>query len=356
MSGNMKNNHYKLNQGGIVSIVVTMILMIVITLIVLSFAKISRREQRNALDRQLSTQAFYAAESGINDAKTAIASWSVNDARFNVDYMADCTTFASAPVANLSVPGENLRKLSGSGAASYTCLFVDPSPPKIIYAKSDEQHVLPIKDKNNNPITSIEVYWDNGNVTGFQGCPTPPDNPAAWPSGPGNECDAPILRVELVDASTAVTLATSKVFFIYPKAFTGGTISYSSTTGETAEGNCTVPSAPAPPNPNRCKIVINGLGASGYFLRVKGIYDLAAMTITANSGVAELTGAQVLIDATGKATDVERRIQVRVPANTLTSKLPLSVVEGTDKICKKFSIYGTGASDNGGCWVGGIPD
>jgi Tfp pilus assembly protein PilX len=55
-------------QAGMVAIMVTMILMIVISLIVVGFAQISRRNQRQALDRQLSTQAFYAAETGVNDA------------------------------------------------------------------------------------------------------------------------------------------------------------------------------------------------------------------------------------------------------------------------------------------------
>jgi len=57
------------NQSGMVSIMVTMILMIVMSLIVVGFAQVSRRNQRVALDRQLSTQAFYAAESGVNDAR-----------------------------------------------------------------------------------------------------------------------------------------------------------------------------------------------------------------------------------------------------------------------------------------------
>ena len=59
-----------------VAILVTMNLMIVISLIVLGFAQISRRNQRQSLDRQLSTQAFYAAETAVNDAadliKTAV--------------------------------------------------------------------------------------------------------------------------------------------------------------------------------------------------------------------------------------------------------------------------------------------
>src|SRR5487761_1358632 len=60
------------SQAGIASITVTMIMMIVISLIVLSFAQIARREQRQSIDRQLSVQAYYAAESGANIARTAI--------------------------------------------------------------------------------------------------------------------------------------------------------------------------------------------------------------------------------------------------------------------------------------------
>jgi len=43
------------NQTGLVSIMVTIIMMLVISLIVLGFATVTRRNTREALDRQLST-------------------------------------------------------------------------------------------------------------------------------------------------------------------------------------------------------------------------------------------------------------------------------------------------------------
>ena len=46
----------KLNQQGLVSIVVTMLLILVMTLVVLGMSRNSIREQRQALDRQLSDQ------------------------------------------------------------------------------------------------------------------------------------------------------------------------------------------------------------------------------------------------------------------------------------------------------------
>ena len=104
--------------------------------------------------------------------------------------------------------------------------------------------------------------------------------------------------------------------------------------------------------------LINGLVGNEYYLRVKPIYGSAAITVKATtpSGAAQLVGAQALIDVTGKATDVVRRIQVRVKANNLVGSVPLYGLEGTDKICKKFSIDGTGATDDGSCSAGVFPD
>lgn len=335
------------NQQGIVSIVVTIILMIILTLIVLSFAKISRREGRNALDRQLSTQAFYAAESGINDARKVLKAWvTSSDPKIKTDYMDDCTAFAAAASPSITLPGV----LSGSGAASYTCLFVDPSPPTIKYVKSDAQHIFPLEDAGGTPLNTMEIYWDDGSGgSNFAGCPAPKTNPTVLPAA---NCHAPVLRLELVDASAPATLTTSKVFFLYPSSSSGGTLDYSgSATGSTAQANC---SAGAPQE--QCKIQITGMPALKYYVRIKNIYRPAVLTITANNGAAQLIGAQALIDATGKATDVERRIQVRVQANDLAGNIPLYGLQATDRICKKFSVDGTTVTDNGSCWAGGGPN
>src|SRR5579862_3283 len=62
----------RVRQQGVVSIMVTMIMMVVISLLVLGFAEIAKNEQRSSLDNALSVQAYYAAESGINDARAVI--------------------------------------------------------------------------------------------------------------------------------------------------------------------------------------------------------------------------------------------------------------------------------------------
>src|ERR1039458_10050844 len=62
------------DQSGFASIVIASVIILVLSLITVGFAQLMQREQRSALDRQLSSQAYYAAESGINDAVSAINS------------------------------------------------------------------------------------------------------------------------------------------------------------------------------------------------------------------------------------------------------------------------------------------
>ncbi|HET6924792.1 MAG TPA: pilus assembly PilX N-terminal domain-containing protein, partial [Candidatus Saccharimonadales bacterium] len=82
------------DERGMVSIMVTLVMIIVITLIVIGFAQVVRRNQRETLDRQLSTQAYYAAETGINDAyKAMFIDSSPQNFSFQPSYKTDCSAF-----------------------------------------------------------------------------------------------------------------------------------------------------------------------------------------------------------------------------------------------------------------------
>lgn len=57
------------DQRGFTSIVVCLIIMTIMSLVSIGFSRLMSIEQRQATERQLSTGALYAAESGINDAR-----------------------------------------------------------------------------------------------------------------------------------------------------------------------------------------------------------------------------------------------------------------------------------------------
>src|SRR5690606_8755556 len=74
----MKNRVSRMSERGVASLMVTTVLILVIGLIVIGFSQVSQRNQRETLDRQLSTQAFYAAESAVNSVQSMVRSMPVD--------------------------------------------------------------------------------------------------------------------------------------------------------------------------------------------------------------------------------------------------------------------------------------
>lgn len=90
-----------------------------------------------------------------------------------------------------------------------------------------------------------------------------------------------------------------------------------------------------------CSITINsGLGGDQYYLRMMSIYKDVRVRIVArdsSNNALSLQGAQAVVDATGKAQDVLRRIQVRVPLTaSSTNQVSDAAISSTDAICKRF--------------------
>ena len=327
------------SEAGLVSIMVTMIIMIIISLVVLGFSRIVRREQRQTLDQQLSTQAFYAAESGVNDAVRVIKASLATPGAILADKL-DC-----APNADFPGPYD----VDAANNVSYSCLLVDMTPPALVYDPVDTARstVVPIRPKNTGDIlTKIKISWqdkDGGSNAG--GCPATGTFPAAgaWPNA---SCDAGIMRVDLVPTSGPLTRAglVSNMFtaFLQPRPGGGGNIAYTSARGfpnqgAIVDGNC------APGAGDRfCNVTIDlaGFSSSQYHLRLKSIYKPSTVTITAETaaGITELYGSQAVVDVTGKANDILRRVQVHVPINNANEYLAEFPLESVDTICKRMRV------------------
>ncbi len=306
---------------------VTMILMIIISLIVVGFARLVRREQRQSLDDQLSTQAFYAAETGINDAIKAMQANKITGNKTN------CTN---------AVDGINY-KINEATGVSYTCLLIDRSPDNLQYTiKQNEQTLIPIKAESGN-IDNIALSWQNSTIPpspSFTGCPAIigqfPAN-GAWVN-----CDAGVLRVDLVQAGsfTRDYLTTNTLTaFLKPRNVSGAE---SLTFPPAAKGVIKGAGCSSGNTPLRCNFNISGLTASNYYLRIRAIYkdiDLI-VTPTDNGGHSvSLTGAQAVIDSTGKAGDVLRRVVARVSiGKSLGDNTPVFAIQSRDTICKKLQV------------------
>ena len=327
------------NQQGIVAILVTMIIMIVLSLMATGFAQLARKEQREALDRQLANQAYYAAESGINDARSAIANNFVGNKE------------TCDPDGALSTYLQD-NKVGDDGVVNYSCLLINQRLADIRYLITpDESRIVPINAVNssgaNVNLDKMTISWtaQGGGVS------LPSANLGDLPSRSDYGTDkVGMLRVDLIPIVVGpgginknILSNNMLTFFAYPRSAAASDVS-SLDNGNVVPANCST----------TCKITINVPNATPtYYVRLKSIYNPIDVKMCLNScdGSTLIHGAQAEIDSTGKANDVLKRIKVLDDINSSVSKMsnfPEFSTQTKESICKDLEVWPSGATW-GGC-------
>ena len=320
----------RLNESGLVSIIVTMILIIVMTLVVLGMSRNATREQRQALDRQLSDQAYYNAESGIGDWGRYLYE---NPTARNTKTTCDTTGLntidfpGTTPVPNIDTNN------------SYTCVLYDKAPLSIEIGDLavDDSKTYPIRSTSD--ISTIRFVWKNPSGLVISGCSQTATSvrPTALPGG----CVVGGLRIDLVNPA-GVSDGRDGLNGLRSQNFVGtflpGSIAdpvdrtegIGSEQGVVGIGSCT---------PTECTAEIRAVGlplGSTFYLNIRSIYAPNSITVTALNGTGTavpLIGAQYVIDVTGKSVDVLRRVKVRLPAVPQIDKVDYAL-RTADAICK----------------------
>ena len=321
----------KRDQRGMASIVITMVTMVVISLIVLGFAVLSRREQRQTLDQQLSAQAFYAAESGVEDAKAVIRK-AVADGT-TVQNRTNCTTGGGyAQGAAMVLDAEN--------NVSYTCLKVDAAPTILRFdGVGSSNVVLPVT--TSGPFATIKVTWSPtaAGATSLANCPTSAAN--SFSPQTNWTCNYGVLRIDFVPTGGTLTragLASGQLsgFFVPLRTGGSGSVAY---LGNTGRANVTGSSCNA--GTGTCTATITNIpNLSSGSLRLSSMYqtsNISVQALNASNVAQSITGVQAVIDSTGKAQDVLRRIQVRLPVVQTGGLLPSGAITSNGSVCKRFS-------------------
>ncbi|HVX23938.1 MAG TPA: hypothetical protein VG992_01185 [Candidatus Saccharimonadales bacterium] len=318
--------------GGFASIVIAVVMLVVLSLITLGFAELSRHEQTRALDNQLSSQAFYAAETGVNDAIQALKNG------------AQVSDFQSSRCGGVPSHSGTL----GPGV-SYSCITVTSSGGAggtLQKPLGGTSHSWVTALNPSGQMTALQFSWTptntvSGGVNGITTCPTLNSNYSTW----NTSCLYPMLRFDLVQIPNGATLTRSALNGDVMTAFLRpGAGSSSTDFGTTAPNTGKATSLTANCTASQCSLKITSLNsdANSYYVRAMQIYGSASTTLTltaSNSGGTVGLGGQLIIDATGKAQDVLRRIQVRVGTSgtATTPTYPDYALQTTDSICKRFT-------------------
>ena len=318
----------KQDQQGMVSIIVTMIIMIILGLIILGFAQLSRREQRQSLDRQLAVQAQYAAESGINQ----ISKYVKDSPSTSWDDCNDSVNPSLNPPFNMTI----------NESVQYTCILVNPQPEYLEYqASSGDSSVFPIIPRSGN-LNSITIGWTDDSLPArnYSNCPT---SIGEFPTNPNwTSCDAAVLQVDLVPISSnysSGSLINAAVSFVLEPSRLSSTINSMPVSGDTLGVICN-----SNGNPKDCTVTIPVNNSAGYYAKIQRHYRSANVRISARNGAAivPLVNAQAEVDVTAKATDVLKRLVARVSLNDLNNSasntVPNNALSTGQSICKRFGI------------------
>lgn len=328
----MKPNILK-NEAGFASLVIGLVIVLVLGLLSVAFAQLARREQQNALAKQLSTQAYYAAESGINDVVHNLAS------------------IIATPPSPSSCYIQN-RSISTSTGTYESCVMVSTKLDALEYQPSDRESKSAVFSAvGGGALSKLTVHWSSvaGNTTWRTGGACDFSPAASSPPSPANDWQSPAVvqfsitpfdpgHINRDDLTNGTYTA-----FLYPSnsacGGVGGSIGYSNPAGDAplVSGMCT--------DAGGCNVTITGISAPAgantqYLIHFLNLYDASNLTLqnaTDNSGnPLSFEGAQVQIDSTGKARNVLKRVQVHYALNG--SEASPYAVEA-QSICKRFMVY-----------------
>lgn len=321
------------NQDGLASIIIVAVILAIVALITIGFAGIVRREQRQALDQQLSAQAKYAAESAINE-KIAL--------------------FRSNPASLSTSSGCTNQGQTFTGSTTEiqtTCVQVDLStgPQRYDQVRSDASTLVWLDPGLVTPLDRIVITWQNPASLPDNNCHTA-DYTSLPASIAGNQVG--MLRFDLSrvgrpgETFTRASLR-DRIFggVLYPKQSGTATLPYDNGAGQQPRVFGTCGTAPAGvPEPYAAHAVIDlpndtDFQQSRYILRLRSMYrsSMPVKVIGFDTGdnIVEFVDNQISLEATARVNDVVQRIQVQVPAGAPpTSLIPDDALHITNGICK----------------------
>jgi Tfp pilus assembly protein PilX len=317
------SKYYLKNQSGMAPIMFAIFMAIILTLMAIGFAVLSRNDQRQTLDRTLSNQANYAAESAIN----RIQSEYQNDINFAENN--DCDGSDSGVEGVINNLNDNIH--ANVQTLDITCLTWTSKLTMLWKSNlNSTPWVVPVIPES-GAVDTLRITWSPAESPANSSPTT--DEVATLTLTNGN---LPTLRIA---AASTANVSNTSVIFINPGSSGGsGTLAYGIGSGSIANAKCDTSGASGD---WQCTIDL-AIGANWNDGRLSitslnGSSNVSIQALSAGS-VATLIKAQAKVDATAKSQDVIRRLIAYVPL-TKTTWQP-SFVVSSDGLCKNYRVDG----------------
>lgn len=371
-------NHQQ-NQRGLASIVIVTAIIAMLALITTSFAALMDREYHQATDRELASQANYAAESGMNDARSYVISQLNSGVPPNaIGNGTQCMDLSSNPAAPFLKDGRISGYYASPGSPSdnlvkYTCVIINPSPKDLTFGDipKNQSVVFKLVPDGGVSVHSLYLSWDNTS--------SPQTIQSLGPSLPkqtsvdnASPQQIGMLRVTIYpavntsgssDAQNAAVADVSRTYFLYANTDSSknnfDNMQYSDTSS-LHSGNCNTQNRDGSglPDPQAagyaCTVVINNVasdvaaelpGGSNfstkyYYVRITALYQDLKVGVESGGVVngsfepLKLDDAQAILDVTGEGNNVLKRLEGRLDLSA-SYDLPQYALQSMNTICKK---------------------
>lgn len=395
-------------QSGAVSLFVVIFAILLLSVVTVSFLRIMTNDQNQASNNDLSQSAYDSAKAGVEDAKRALIWYSQNCSGSSpasgcnafLSSISECNTAIVAagvirsadivPTGGAAGTGEvrvqqstavNATGQSRDAALNqaYTCVTMQLNTPDYVGNLSANESIL-VPLAGTAATNRVTVEWfSTDDLTNTIGSVAPSTTVGSqpllrqtdWPTDRPSVMRAQFMqvgdtfRLTDFDSTTDNSESNANTVFLYP------TVSGNTATGLVARdsrrdssGDTVPDTRGTTPLPTRCETSISGGGyacritltlptpvgggaAETAYLRLTSLYVRSHFRVTLAG--AQFEGVQPLVDATGRANDVFRRIQNRVDLFDTSFPYPDAAVDTAQDFCKDFGVTDRAPYDAGAC-------
>lgn len=373
------------------SLFVVIFAILLMSVVTIGFLRIMTNDQSKASSNDLAQSAYDSSQAGVEDAKRALI-WYTQKCTGTATPDTKCATFVSnLSSCNLSLRTAGVISVADSGTGTdevkvqqstnvdasgnsidsalnqaYTCVKMTLDTDDYVGALTNNQTVVvPIVTTGALP-TSLTIEWfgrdDTSDTTGKVSVTAPTTPPqkllSTWPAN-----RPPVVRAQYMqvgnsfrlsdfDSTAAGGKSDTNTLFLYPA--TNGVTSAVMTDRDVRRsptGNVTPAATNSVPLLSKCATTVAAGGyackitlqlpapvsgtAKAAYLRLTSMYAATHFRVTLAGGV-KFKNVQPIVDATGRANDVFRRVQSRIEYTTFP--YPDAAVDVTGNFCKDFGV------------------
>jgi hypothetical protein len=389
-------------QSGAVSLFVVIFATLLITVVTVSFLRLMMNDQEKASNNDLSQSAYDSSLAGVEDAKRVLLRYMsvcAQEGQAACDALAtqidevgcnnalrvgDVVSSGDVNGGDAEQTGEVLIQQSDSGSDSaldqaYTCVTISLLTDDYVGSLSaDESKLIPLVGKSPDGSTdfdTVTVEWfsvDDLSQSGSgtysvdlpgAGTSQPLLAEASWPTNRPS-----VMRTQLMQFGDAFTLesfdtmtpsgqSNANTVFLYPTSAVTAS-SYNIGTQDTRKITGETPPDSRSNTPLRvrcatslssggyaCRAVLQlptpiGGGERTAYLRLTPMYNAShfRVTLTKSGAPVQFNGVQPVVDSTGRANDLFRRVQSRVDLIDTSFPYPDAAVDVTGNLCKDFGV------------------